>query len=171
MLTDPKTGPAEAGWAVWRDGGPAEGNQGTPAVGHQWVLEAIRSTGASNVVIADAGQFGQRLDGIPLLHDPLGQVAYGVHPYLSHTLRETDDWEPGFGFLHTQFPVVATEWTAVSKVRFCQPEWATTSPLLLDYLQQRDIGMMAWALDVIDSLIADGRFRPTSLDGFQCGEE
>ena len=171
IFNEPQNRPNPDGWAVWRDGGPPERNQGTPAVGHQRVLEAIRATGATNVVIADAGQFGQRLDGIPLLHDPLGQVAYGVHPYLTHTLRFPQDWEPGFGFLRTQYPVIATEWTAVSFVRFCKPEWATTAPLLLDYLRRRDIGMLAWSLDVLDSLVADGQFRPTSLEHFRCGEE
>jgi hypothetical protein len=156
---------------VWRDGGPPERNQGTPAVGHQRVLEAIRATGARNVVVADAGQFGQRLDGVPLLHDPLGQVAYGVHPYLTHTLREPDDWEPGFGFLARQYPVVATEWNANSRVVFCKPEWATTAPQLLTYLQARDIGIMGWAFDVLNSLILDWRHTPTSLEDFQCGEE
>ena len=158
MFNEPQNRPTPEGWAVWRNGGPPERNQGTPAVGHQRVLEAIRATGATNVVIADAGQFGQRLDGIPLLHDPLGQVAYGVHPYLTHTLRFPQDWEPGFGFLRSQYPVIATEWSAVSFVRFCKPEWATTAPLLLDYLRRRDIGMLAWSLDVLDSLVADGQY-------------
>jgi hypothetical protein len=171
IFNEPQNRPTPDGWAVWRNGGPPEHNQGTPAVGHQRVLEAIRATGATNVVIADGAQFAQRLDGIPLLHDPLGQVAYGVHPYLTHTLREPDDWEPGFGFLSTQFPVVATEWTAVPGVRFCKPEWETTSPLLVEFLQARDIGMLAWAFDVLDSLIADGQRTPTSLEGFQCGED
>ena len=170
IFNEPQNRPTPDGWAVWRNGGPPERNQGTPAVGHQRVLEAIRATGATNVVIADAGQFGQRLDGIPLLHDPLGQVAYGVHPYLTHTLRFPQDWEPGFGFLRTQYPVIATEWSAVSFVRFCKPEWATTAPLLLDYLRRRDIGMLAWSLDVLDSLVADGQFRPTSLERFRCGD-
>lgn len=172
IFNEPQNRPTADGWAVWRNGGPPERNQGTPAVGHQRVLEAIRATGATNVVIADAAQFGQRLDGIPLLHDPLGQVAYGVHPYLTHTLREPDDWEPGFGFLSRQFPVVATEWTAVPGVRFCKPEWASTSPLLVDFLQARDIGMLAWAFDVLDTIIADWKqLKPTSLDGFQCGDQ
>jgi len=170
LFNEPQNRPTPDGWAVWRNGGPAARNQGAPAVGHQRVLNVVRATGATNVVIADAGQFGQRLDGIPLLRDPLGQVAYGVHPYLTGTLREPKDWEPGFGFMSTQFPVVATEWTAVSRVRFCHPEWATTSPQLLTFLQQHDIGMQAWALDVLDSLIADWRFTPTSLKGFQCGQ-
>ncbi|HEV3363992.1 MAG TPA: cellulase family glycosylhydrolase, partial [Acidimicrobiia bacterium] len=170
-FNEPQNKPTPDGWNVWRNGGPPERNHGTPAVGHQRVLEAIRATGATNVVIADGAQFAQRLDGIPLLHDPLGQVAYGVHPYLTHSLREPDDWEPGFGFLSTQFPVVATEWTAVPGVRFCKPEWETTSPLLVEFLQQRNIGMLAWAFDVLDTLIADGQHTPTSLEGFQCGEE
>jgi len=171
IFNEPQNRPTVDGWSVWRNGGPPERNQGTPAVGHQRVLNEIRATGATNVVIAEAGQFGQRLDGIPLLHDPLGQVAYGVHPYLTHTLREPDDWQPGFGFLASQYPVVATEWIANSKVRFCKPEWATTSPQLMTFLQQRNIGVMGWALDVINSLIADWRFTPTSLEGFQCGPE
>ena len=171
IFNEPQNRPTPDGWSVWRNGGPPERNQGTPAVGHQRVLNEIRATGATNVVIAEAGQFGQRLDGIPLLHDPLGQVAYGVHPYLTHTLREPDDWQPGFGFLASQYPVVATEWVANSKVRFCKPEWETTSPQLMTFLQERNIGVMGWALDVINSLIADWRFTPTSLEGFQCGPE
>ncbi|MCA1844052.1 MAG: glycoside hydrolase family 5 protein, partial [Actinobacteria bacterium] len=130
IFNEPQNRPTPEGWAVWRNGGPGDRNQGTPAVGHQAVLDAIRATGATNVVVADAAQFAQRLDGIALLDDPLGQVAYGVHPYLTHTLREPTDWEPGFGFLSTQYPVVATEWTAVPWVRFCHPEWETTSPQL-----------------------------------------
>ena len=171
IFNEPQNKPTPDGWSVWRDGGPPERNQGTPAVGHQRVLSAIRATGATNVVIAEAGQFGQRLDGIPLLHDPLGQVAYGVHPYLTHSLREPGDWEPGFGFLSTQYPVVATEWTAVSGVRFCKPEWETTAPQLVDFLQSRDIGILGWAFDVLDTLILDWhQYRPTSLEGFQCGD-
>ncbi|HET9769917.1 MAG TPA: cellulase family glycosylhydrolase, partial [Acidimicrobiia bacterium] len=171
IFNEPQNRPTPEGWEVWRNGGPPDRNQGTPAVGHQKVLEAIRATGATNVVIADAAQFGQRLDGIPLLHDPLGQVAYGVHPYLTHSLREPQDWGPGFGFLSTQYPVVATEWTAVSRVRFCKPEWETTAPLMVDYLQRRGIGMLAWAFDVLDTLILDWQhYTPTSLEGFQCGD-
>lgn len=171
IFNEPQNPPTPEGWSLWRDGGPAERNRGTPAVGHQRVLDAIRATGSTNVVVAGAGQFGQRLDGVPLLHDPLGQVAYGVHPYLTHTLRDPDDWEPGFGFLATQFPVVATEWSAVPGVPFCKPEWETTSPLLIDFLQARDIGMLAWAFDVLDTLIDDWQHTPTTLDGFRCGEE
>jgi hypothetical protein len=170
IFNEPQNPPTPDGWGLWRNGGPADRNQGTPAVGHQAVLDAIRATGARNVVVADAAQFAQRLDGVPLLHDPLGQVAYGVHPYLTHTLREPADWEPGFGFLSTQYPVIATEWTAVPWVRFCHPEWGTTSSQLLTFLQERDIGMLAWALDVLNSLVADGHYTATSLDGFECGE-
>jgi hypothetical protein len=41
----------------------------------------------------------------------------------------------------------------------------------LQFLQARDIGILGWALDVVNSLIADWRYTPTSLTGFQCGVE
>jgi hypothetical protein len=169
MFNEPHNRATPDGWSVWRDGGPAGRNQGLPAVGHQAVLDAIRATGAQNVVVAEAGQYGQLLDGIPLVHDPLGQVAYGVHPYLTHSLRDPADWEPGFGFLASQYPVVATEWAANSRLSFCHPEWETTAPQLIDFLEAHDIGILAWAFDVVGSVILDWRHTPTSLDGFQCG--
>ena len=149
--TSPRTGPTPDGWAVWRDGGPPgtqPGNTGRrpPArpgghPGHRGHERRDRrrrpvrpATRRRPAAPRPAGP--GRLRGPPL-SDPL--------------LREPEDWEPGFGFLSTQYPVVATEWTAVSRVRFCKPEWATTAPLLLDYLQSRDIGMLGWALDVIDT--------------------
>ena len=133
------------------------------------VLEAIRATGATNVVIADAGQFGQRLDGVPLLHDPLGQVAYGVHPYLTHSLREPEDWEPGFGFFRP-----STRWWRPNGRRSpgcgsANREWETTAPQLVDYLQTHDIGMLGWAFDVTRHADPDWQYRPTSLEGFRCG--
>ena len=170
LYNEPHNRATPAGWAVWRDGGPPAQNQGSPAVGHQRVLDAIRATGSANVVIADAAQYGQLLAGIPPLHDPLGQVAYGVHPYLTNWLRNPSDWEPGFGFLASQFPVVATEWMADSGAGFCHPEWGQTAPQLVDFLQNHGIGLLAWAFDVHDSVVSDGRYTPTNLDGFQCGD-
>jgi len=80
MFNEPQNRATPAGWSVWRDGGPPEGNQGVPAVGHQNVLDAIRATGANNLVLADGAQYAQLLDGLPPLDDPLGQIAYAVHP-------------------------------------------------------------------------------------------
>jgi hypothetical protein len=140
-----------------------------PAVGHQNVLDAIRATGADNLVLADGAQYAQLLDGLPPLYDPLGQIAYAVHPYLTGALRDPAGWERGFAAMARQFPVVATEWNAHSRASFCQPEWATTAPQLLDLLQSRDMGLFGWAFDVRDSLILDWNHTPTSMDGFQCG--
>jgi hypothetical protein len=154
---------------VWRDGGPAQWNQGTPAVGHQAVLDAVRATGATNVVLADGASFSQRLDGLPLLGDPLGQVAYAVHPYLIGALRGPSTWSSAFGELSTRFPVVATEWNASSASAFCNPEWATTGPQLLDFLAARGIGIMGWAFDYPGSLVGDWAHTPTTFDGFACG--
>jgi hypothetical protein len=169
MFNEPQNQADPAGWSVWRDGGPPEGNQGVPAVGHQNVLDAIRATGAHNVVLADGAQYAQLLTGLPPLYDPLGQIAYAVHPYLTGALRDPASWEPAFAAMARQFPVVATEWNVHSRAPFCEAEWPITAPQLLDFLQARDIGIFGWAFDVLNSLVLDWNHTPTSLDGFQCG--
>ena len=170
LFNEPQNQPDPRGWTVWRDGGPPEGNQGTPAVGHQAVLDAVRATGARNVVLADGARYAQRLDGLPLLHDPLGQVAYAVHPYLIAALRGPSTWSSAFGELANRFPVVATEWDAASASPFCQPEWPTTGPQLLDFLQTRGIGILGWAFDSVGSLVSDWAHDPTTFAGFACGQ-
>ena len=169
MFNEPQNTDDAAGWAVWRDGGPADGNQGTPAVGHQAVLDAIRATGATNVVLADGARYAQSLAGVPLLDDPLGQVAYAVHPYLDYVNRYPQSWEQNFGYLAATKPVVATEWNVHSFSNQCKPDWPTNAPLLLDFLASHEIGMFGWALDLINTLVVDWAWNPTTLTGFRCG--
>lgn len=169
MFNEPLNEPSPAGWAVWRDGGPPEGNQGDAAVGHQAVLDAIRRSGSTNVVLAEGAHVGQRLDGVPLLHDPLGQLAYAVHPHLNSVLRDPANWAPVFGDFARLFPVVATEWTVNSRSTFCMPEWGPGAAPLVEFLRQRDIGLFVWAFDVLHTVVLDFQHTPSSLDGFACG--
>jgi hypothetical protein len=169
LFNEPQNQDTADGWNVWRNGGPAVDNQGDPAVGHQAVLDAIRASGARNVVLAEGARYAQTLKGMPLLHDPLGQLAYAIHPYQSGVSRFPSSWEGNFGYLTDEFPVVSTEWNIHSWSSFCQPEWPTTGPQLLDYLQAHNIGMQGWAFDYLPSLVLDWNHTPTTLDGFECG--
>ena len=47
--------------------------------------------------------------------------------------------------------------------------WLAPLPAL-QHVGGHDIGLLAWAFDVLDSVISDWRYTPTSLDGFQCGD-
>jgi endoglucanase len=169
LFNEPQNHDGVSGWAVWRDGGPAADNQGDPAIGHQPLLDYIRSTGSTNVVIVDGGRWGGSLKGVPLLHDPLGQLAYGVHPYLANAALDVADWDARFGYLTGTVPVIATEWNAHSSMGICRPEWPQISQQLLGYLAAHRIGLYGWAFDIPNSLVKDWSRNPTSFDGYQCG--
>jgi hypothetical protein len=169
IFNEPQNQDDAASWSVWRDGGPPEGNLGTPAVGHQNVLASIRATGSTNVVIADGGRYANTLLNVPLLDDPLEQLAYGLHPYLSSTSRYPESWEGNFGYLTQTAPVIATEWNINSSSGVCHPEWPTTGPQLVNFLDDHNIGVLGWAFDYPKTMIKDWSYTPTDLVGFTCG--
>ena len=169
LFNEPQNNDGASAWAVWRDGGPAADNQGDPAIGHQPLLDYVRSTGATNVVIVDGGKFGGSLKGVPLLDDPLGQLAYGVHPYLANAALDTADWDERFGYLSGVVPVIVTEWNAHSWSAICRPDWPQVSAQFLGYLVAHQIGLYGWAFDVLHSLVKDWSRNPTSFDDYQCG--
>jgi len=78
--------------------------------GHQQLVNAIRATGATNVLIADGAAKAEHLNGMPMLNDPLrnDQLAYAAHMYYFQTNRA--DWDRRFGYLTATKPVIMTEW-------------------------------------------------------------
>src|SRR5262249_18364806 len=76
--------PHGAPWSIWRDGGTFMCTEGTTfqAAGMQQMVDAVRTAGASNVVIAGGNSWGYDLGGLSsvgLLSG--GNVAYATHPY------------------------------------------------------------------------------------------
>ena len=169
LFNEPQNNDGPGGWAVWRDGGPAEDNQGDPAIGHQPLLDFVRATGSKNVLIVEGAKKGGSLIGIPLLHDPLGQLAYGVHPYLANAASDAAEWEARFGYLTPTVPVIATEWNAHSTSGICRPDWPQLAGGLLTYLAARGIGLYGWAFDMPSSLVRDWSRQPTSFADYDCG--
>lgn len=97
-----------AQWQIWRNGGALTG--GRSAVGMQSLVDAIRATGAAQVIAA------------PSFQDPLGfqgfaanaflrdaNVIYEVHPFFDQQLTD-DARDAAFGFLTGSFPVFAGAW-------------------------------------------------------------
>jgi len=76
-----------AAWTCWRDGGCIQDSQNGPnryrAVGMQQLVDAVRGTGAHNIVVAEGIQYAetvdQWLDYRP--HDPDGNLISSVHVY------------------------------------------------------------------------------------------
>jgi hypothetical protein len=124
VLFDLYNEPTRITWEQWLKGGPmAETDEktgvtlGYQAVGMQAVLDAIRSTGAHNVVVAGGINWAYDLGGVLAgseLSDAGGDgVVYGAHPY-PHSFkgfgRETpSQWEARMVLFGRKLPFIVSE--------------------------------------------------------------
>ena len=149
----------------------------------QPLADAVRATGARNVMIADGMYLGRFLPvgGPPPLRDPLGQLAYAVHPFpearalpgvAPFDWSDPANWNAYVGrFCATGVPCLVTEWSSARPLACWDaanptPGGLTTPELaraLLEWLKARNIGMAgAWALDMPGTVVTDlGAFTPT----------
>ncbi len=147
-----------AGWAQWQNGGTSpDTNLGDPAVGEQTLIDQIRALGNTNVLIADAARKGERTSGMPLLSDPTGNLAYGIHPY--YYTNGPSWWDAEYGAYTTQVPVIATEWNYPASG--CGTAFERLAPALLAYLGAHGIGVLGHALDMPGTTVANSTWTPT----------
>lgn len=161
LFNEPRNEADAAGWAQWLDGGSSpDANLGDVAVGHQALVDHLRGLGATNVLIADAARLGERTTGMPRLSDPLGRVAYGIHPY--YYSRGPSWWDQHYGDAAAEVPLIATEWNYLPAE--CGTAHHHLAPDLLDYLRRHHIGVLAHAFDIPRTTVADWNWTPT-----ECG--
>jgi endoglucanase len=95
-------------WRFWLNGGT--GLDGRTLVGMQALVNAIRSTGATQLIAASAFHDNLDFQGFTsdfLVRDP--NVIYEVHPFFDHALTDADR-DRNFGFLVRSVPVYAGAW-------------------------------------------------------------
>jgi uncharacterized protein (TIGR03437 family) len=95
-------------WQIWRNGGALTGGQSTP--GMQALVDAIRSTGAQQIVAASSFQDAIAFQGFTAdayLRD--ANVIYATHPFLDANATDAQR-VANFGFLAGTFPVYAGGW-------------------------------------------------------------
>jgi hypothetical protein len=146
----------DANWAKWRPP-------------HQSLLEDIRSMGAKNVAIADGIRAGKflPLDAKYKLSDPVGRIAYGIHPYplitSDLTYYRSRDWKAAFGdFCDAGNACVATEWATGTDVGCFDttnnPNKVTSKQVatsLFQYLHAHHIGSAVWPSDYPGAVVSD----------------
>ena len=146
-------------------------NPSGKVIGILKLIQNIRQSGAKNLLIVPGLGTEKSFKGVPmpLPTDPQGNLAYGVHsPYLH---EGADGWDEDFGFLSAKVPVIVTEWAAASNHRHCENNYPREAPEFLRYLKSHDIGINAFAFDLVGTLIRDWSYTPTSYSPFQCGKE
>ena len=149
--------PHDISWSVWLHGGTVGNYQ---AVGMQDLYDAVRATGANNVVIAGGIGWAFNLTGVATNRIQGYNIMYATHPY--YPQDPATQWDSKFGYLATQdiAPVIATEFGDGSES--CTGAWDTN---LTQYADQRHISWTAWAWWTagcsFPALISDWDYTPT----------
>jgi hypothetical protein len=127
--------PHDVSWPVWRDGGST--GEFT-AVGFQDLYDAVRETGAENLVLVGGLYFAYDLSGVPDYRIRGYNIGYATHPY-NFAGKQPSDWDADWGFLVDLNPVIATEFGDITS---CS---AAYSQSFLDYAAPAGVSWTAWA--------------------------
>lgn len=107
---DRATSTTEQAWACWRDGGSCPGI-GYEVAGMQDLVDAVRGTGATNLVlvpgIAYSNELSQWLQHAPT--DPAGNLAAAWHGYNFNTCASAGCWDSTLAPVAAHVPLVAGE--------------------------------------------------------------
>lgn len=188
VLFDLFNEPHDISWEVWKNGGfvgEKEGadesaflseaekkkNQGFESVGMQGLLEAVRSTGARNIVIAGGLFWCNDLSGITrgyALEDTSGNgIMYSWHTYNWHT-----DWEAKVLATAAVHPIFLGEVGAdIQKMDFipseAQEDPYTWVPDMLGFVQKHHLNWTGWCLHpkATPVMISDWSYTPTPYWG------
>ncbi|HZI44818.1 MAG TPA: cellulase family glycosylhydrolase, partial [Ilumatobacter sp.] len=155
-----------AAWTTWRDGGTAFLRDTTTpyqAAGMQTLVDAVRATGATNVIALGGVQFSNSLtrwlEYKPT--DPLNNLAAAWHIYNFNACSNIACFDSTGAPVAAQVPLVVTE----TGMNSCD---ATFSNMVLGWLDARDIGYLAWAWNTwgndcaTNALIIDYAGTPTT---------
>ena len=132
------------GWRCWKDGGSCSG-VAFQAAGMQTLLNAVRSTGAKNIILlgglAWSNSINQWLTYKPA--DPANNTAASWHSYNFNFCKNRDCWESSVGKVKAQFPVVATEFGEND----CAGGYVTP---LMQWMDSKQISYLAWTFNAWD---------------------
>ena len=152
--------PHDIPWQVWLHGGTVGGVASYQAVGMQDLYDAVRATGANNVVIAGGIGWAFNLSSVYANKIQGYNIMYATHPY--YPQDPATQWDSMFGYLASQnlAPVIATEFG--DGTTGCTGAWDTN---LTQYADQLHISWTAWAWWPADckfpALISDWDYTPT----------
>lgn len=130
--------PHDVTWDIWRSGG--DSGQGWQAVGMQMLADAVRATGALNLVVIPGLDWAYDLSGVPA-HRIAGQnIVYATHPYNNRSKTRARFWDLYWGFLTDTDAVLVTEFGENSGT--CAAEYGAS---VLAYADAHGAGWTAWA--------------------------
>ncbi|WP_432827333.1 cellulose binding domain-containing protein [Dactylosporangium sp. CA-092794] len=138
------TGSAASGWACWRDGGTCAGI-GYPVAGFQSLVNAVRATGATNVImiggLAYSNDLTQWLQYKPA--DPQNNIAAFAHIYNFNSCSNTSCYDAQLAPVAAQVPLSLTE----IGENDCAHGFVDT---LMNWADAHSVGYLGWTWNTWD---------------------
>ncbi len=107
------------------------------SVGMQALVDAVRSTGAANLVLVGGMDWGYDLSQIATYPIPGTNVVYDTHPY-PYTGKQPPNWDASFGNISNTYAVISAE----SGEYDCGTSFMSQ---LLTYFDAHRIGWIGWS--------------------------
>jgi endoglucanase len=129
----------EEAWRCWRDGGSCRGLP-YQAAGMQELIDAVRDTGAENVILLGGIQYANAFSRFRAYapNDPLNNLAASWHSYDFMRWADKVAWDAQVAIPTARIPLVASE--------IGQSDCGTDFLLpLLHWLDERDASYLGWA--------------------------
>jgi endoglucanase len=178
VLFDVLNEPHDISWEVWRNGGmvatPAKGN--TPATafhspGMQGLVEAVRGTGARNVIVAGGLGYAFDLSGVLNGYALDDKGGNGIM-YATHFYNWAKGWESHFLPVAAKYPVLVGECGAdPHKMTFVPAELQenpyTWAPDAIGLIQKYKLNWTAWCFHTraTPNMLLDWDYTPTPFWG------
>jgi hypothetical protein len=145
-------------WACWRDGGSACTGLTYEAAGMQDLLDAVRSTGARNVVLVAGNSYSNDLSQwlAQKPSDPTGNLAAAWHSYNFNYCKDASCWDQQLAPVAAQVPLVAGE----IGENTCGHSYVDT---LMAWLDARGASYLGWTWNTWDC--SSGPSLISSYDG------
>lgn len=130
--------PHSVSCSAWMNGGGGSWNFN--AAGMQQLYNAVRGTGANNIVIVGGLNYAYDLTCLQSEVTMTGtNIVFNTHPYFNFVPKGTvADWNTYFGFLLPNYPVMATEFGNFDCSTAAYETW-------LAYTRANGIHWMGWA--------------------------
>ena len=142
LYNEPRNVPQETwlGGGSWQSGGTSY-----TVVGMQQLYDAVRETGANNLVIVGGLDWAYDLSFVASMPVVGFNILYATHPYDNSSEREPGNWDAYWGYLTATKPVIVTEFGDVAGTgtsAACSPTWDET---LIPYADKHNASWTAWA--------------------------
>lgn len=155
--------PHDVAWSIWKNGGTT--SDGWMAAGMQQLYDAVRATGADNLVVIGGLSYAFDLSGVPNYRVAGYNILYSTHPYNNSPDKSPTAWDYAWGSLTATDPVIVTEFgdPKTNADGSCPADY---SQELITYADAHSAGWTAWAWYVggcgFPSLITDWNGTPNA---------